>query len=261
MTEDQRERFGSVSPVGYAASKVPEITVYFWITKVLTTGMGEVLSDFLMTRLGAALAVGLSFAALVISLVVQFRVRRYTAGVYWVAVVMVSVFGTMAADVLHGGLGVSYTVSTIGYAIALAVVFAVWYRVERTLSIHSVRTPRREAFYWAAVLVTFALGTAAGDLTSQTLGMGALDSAILFAVVIAVPAVAHGRFGMNSILAFWFAYIVTRPLGASIADWMAYRHGGLGWGQGPVTLAWTLAIACFVIFLGVSRKDVVELAD
>ena len=258
MTEGRTQRSDSVSPLRYAASKVPEATVYFWITKVLTTGMGEVLSDYLATKLGSALAVGLSFAALVISLVVQFRVRRYIAGVYWVAVVMVSVFGTMAADVLHSGLGVPYAVSTAGYAIALAIIFAMWYRMERTLSIHSVRTPRREAFYWAAVLATFALGTAAGDLTSQTLGMGALNSAILFAVVIAVPAVAHGRFGMNSILAFWFAYIVTRPLGASLADWMAYGHGGLGWGQGPVTLGWALAIAGFVVFLGVSRTDVVQ---
>lgn len=224
----------------------------FWVTKVLTTGMGEVLSDFLANNIGPVLAVSLGFAGLVVSLVVQFRVRRYFAGVYWSAIVMVSVFGTMAADALHVGFGVPYTASTACYAIVLAVIFVGWSRAERTLSIHSVHTPRRELFYWAAVLATFALGTAAGDLTATTLGMGYLASTVLFAVIIAVPAIAHRWFGMNAILAFWFAYVVTRPLGASLADWMAAprRSGGLDWGQGPVALGWALAIACLVAYLG-----------
>jgi uncharacterized membrane-anchored protein len=238
-------------------SKVPEVTAYFWITKVLTTGMGETASDFLAHALNPVIAVGLGGVGLVASLAVQFYVRRYTAWIYWTAIVMVSVFGTMAADILHVALGVPYAVSTPAFMVVLAVVFAVWYASEKTLSIHSIHTRRREAFYWAAVLATFALGTAAGDLTAMTMGLGYFGSGVMFAVVIAVPAVAH-RFGLNAIVAFWFAYIVTRPLGASFADWMAVGHsrGGLGLGLGPVTLYWTIAILGFVGYLAVTRKDV-----
>jgi uncharacterized membrane-anchored protein len=240
-------------------SKVPEVTAYFWITKVLTTGMGEATSDYLAHQLGPIIAVGLAGIALVAALALQFSVGRYVAWIYWLAVVMVSVFGTMAADVLHVGLHIPYLVSTPFFMVTLAVVFAVWYKVEGTLSIHSIHTRRREAFYWATVLATFALGTAAGDLTATTMGLGYLGSGIMFAIVIAVPAVAC-RFGLNPIFAFWFAYIVTRPLGASFADWMAVSHkrGGLALGLGPVSLAWTVVIIGFVVFLAVSRRDVAD---
>lgn len=238
------------------ANKVPEVTAYFWIIKVLTTGMGETASDLLAKVLGPVPAVGLGGLALVASLAVQFTVRRYIAWVYWTAVVMVSVFGTMAADVLHVGLGVPYTLSTPFFLIALAAVFALWYAVERTLSIHSIRTRRRETFYWAAVLATFALGTAAGDL-SATMGLGYLGSGVLYAVAICVPALAHRGGALNAVPAFWTAYVITRPLGASLADWMAVGHarGGLGLGLAPVTLAWTVAIVGFVGYLAVSRRD------
>ena len=196
-------------------SKVPEVTVYFWITKVLTTGMGETTSDYLAHRLDPVIAVGLAGVALVASLVLQLCFRRYVAWVYWLAVVMVSVFGTMAADVLHVGLGIPYAVSTGFFTVALGAVFAVWYAVERTLSIHSIRTRRRELFYWATVLTTFALGTAAGDLSATSLRLGYFGSGVVFAVVFAVPALAHWRLRLNAILAFWLAYVVTRPLGAA----------------------------------------------
>ncbi len=239
------------------ANKVPEVTVYFWIIKVLTTGMGETASDYLAHRLGPIPAVGLGGVGLVASLVLQFAVRRYVAWVYWTAIVMVSVFGTMAADVLHAGLGVPYTISTPLFMVALATVFAIWYASERTLSIHTINTRRRETFYWATVLATFALGTAAGDLTA-TIGLGYLGSAVLFAVAICVPALAHGGGILGAVTAFWSAYVITRPLGASIADWMALprSRGGLDWGLGPVTLSWTVAILGFVAYLAVSRRDV-----
>jgi uncharacterized membrane-anchored protein len=238
------------------ASKVPEVTVYFWMIKVLTTGMGETASDLLAHLLGPVPAVALGGLALVASLAVQFTLRRYVAWAYWTAIVMVSVFGTMAADVLHVGLGVPYAVSTPAFLVVLAAVFVLWYMSEGTLSIHSIRTRRREMFYWAAVLATFALGTAAGDLTA-TVGFGYLGSVVLFAAAICVPALAH-RFGaLNAVTSFWTAYVITRPLGASLADWMAVGHprGGLGLGLGPVTLAWTVAIIGFVGFLAVSRRD------
>ncbi|MGW2516146.1 COG4705 family protein [Streptomyces sp. NPDC001617] len=244
-------------PVRRALSKVPEVTVWFWVIKVLTTGMGETASDWLAHLFGPIPAVALGGLALVAALAVQFAVRRYVAWVYWTAIVMVSVFGTMAADVLHVGLGVPYLLSTPFFLVALAAVFALWYGSERTLSIHSIRTRRREVFYWAAVLATFALGTAAGDL-SATLGLGYLGSGVLYAAAIAVPALAHRRGILGPVTAFWSAYVITRPLGASVADWMAVSRarGGLGWGLGPVTLAWTAAILVLVAYLAVSRKDV-----
>ncbi|MFI1761082.1 hypothetical protein ACH41H_03275 [Streptomyces sp. NPDC020800] len=253
---DRRHRSTARTLLGESANKVPEVTVYFWIIKVLTTGMGETASDFLAHRLGPVPAVGLGGLAFAASLVLQFAVRRYVAWVYWTAIVMVSVFGTMAADILHVGLGVPYTLSTPLFMVALAAVFALWYASERTLSIHSIRTRRREAFYWAAVLATFALGTAAGDLTA-TIGLGYLGSVVLFAVAICVPALAHRAGTLGAVTAFWTAYVITRPLGASTADWMALptARGGLDWGLGPVTLSWTVAILGFVAYLGVSRRD------
>ena len=238
-------------------SKVPEVTAFFWIVKALTTAMGESTSDFLVHKLVPEIAVVLGGIGLVVALILQFRARGYVAWRYWLAVAMVGVFGTMAADALHVGLGVPYIASSIFYAVALTAVFAAWYASERTLSIHSIRTPRRELFYWAAVLATFALGTAVGDLTAVTFGIGYLASAVLFAAAIMVPAIGYWRFGLNAILAFWSAYVLTRPLGASIADWLAVSHarGGLDLGTGPVSLALVALIALFVVYLTVTRVD------
>jgi uncharacterized membrane-anchored protein len=238
-------------------SKVPEVTAFFWIVKALTTGMGESTSDFLVHHLVPEIAVVLGGIAFAIALYLQFSTDRYVPWRYWLAVAMVGVFGTMAADVMHVGLGVPYIASTVFYAIVLALVFRTWYRSEGTLSIHSITTERREIFYWAAVLATFALGTAAGDLTAVTFGLGFFGSGLMFAAIIAIPAVGYWRFGMNSILAFWFAYVVTRPLGASFADWLAVSHarGGLELGTGPVSFVLAALIAGFVAYLTVSRKD------
>ncbi len=238
-------------------TKVPEVTAFFWIVKALTTAMGESTSDFLVHSLVPEIAVVIGGIAFVVALYVQFTKDRYVPWAYWLAVAMVGVFGTMCADVLHVGLGVPYVVSTVFYAIVLAAVFRTWYRVEGTLSIHSITTPRRELFYWAAVLATFALGTAAGDFTAVTIGLGYFGSILFFAAVIAVPAVGYFRKAMNPILAFWFAYVVTRPLGASVADWLAVSHarGGLALGTGPVSLAFAAVIAAFVYYLTRSGRD------
>ena len=246
----------------YVASKVPVITVYFWIIKILTTGMGETTSDFLVHRFSPYLAVGVGAVGFAIAMALQFAVRRYVTWIYWLAVVMVSVFGTMAADVTHIVLGVPYLVSTAAFVVILAVTFAVWQASEGTLSIHSIYTPRREVFYWAAVLATFALGTAAGDMMARTLNLGFLDSGIMFAVVFAFPAIARWKLGMNAILAFWFAYVVTRPLGACFADWLAISHalGGVGLGYGLISSALTVLIVGFVGFLAVPGKDLEERA-
>jgi uncharacterized membrane-anchored protein len=252
-----------------SAVRVPAVTVAFWITKGLTTGMGESTSDYLVHLMPPAAAVVIGGIALMAALVLQFAAGRYVPWIYWLTVSMVGVFGTMAADVLHVGLGVPYLVSTVFFAISLALVFALWYKSEKMLSIHSIDTTRREIFYWAAVMTTFALGTAAGDLAAVTLHLGYFASGLMFAVVVAVPAVACHRYGLSSILAFWLAYIVTRPLGASFADWMGVSHarGGLAFGAGPVSLSLAVLIAGFVAYMtdnptseGVAGRDGTEVA-
>jgi uncharacterized membrane-anchored protein len=237
---------------------VPEITVYFWVIKALSTAMGEATSDFLVHRLNPELAVGLGFVGFVVALVLQFSMRRYLAWTYWFGVVMVGVFGTMAADVLHVRFGVPYFASSILYGAVLLAVFVAWHRTEKTMSIHTVNTPRREMFYWASVVATFAMGTAVGDLTATTFHLGYLNSGFVFAGLILVPAVGFRFFGWNPVFSFWFAYVVTRPLGASFADWMGKPKivGGLGWGDGNVALALTAVIFCLVAFLAVTRADV-----
>ncbi len=243
---------------GATARKVPELTAYFWIAKVLTTAMGESTSDFLVHQLDPVVTVGLGAIGLAAVLTVQFCVRRYVAWIYWLAVVMVAVFGTMAADVLHIKFGVPYETSTTLFAVVLAAVFVAWQRTEKTLSIHSIDTVRREAFYWATVMATFALGTAAGDMTATSLHLGYLVSGLLFTGLISVPALAYRFLNLNATLSFWFAYVVTRPLGASFADWMGKGHhvGGLDWGDGPVAVSLTILIVAVVAFLTVTRRDV-----
>jgi uncharacterized membrane-anchored protein len=220
--------------------------------------MGESTSDYLVHRMNPELAVGLGFIGFVAALSLQFSMRRYVAWTYWLGVVMVGVFGTMAADVLHVGFGVPYAVSSALYGVVLLAVFVSWQRTEKTMSIHTVDTPRREAFYWASVVATFAMGTALGDLTAVTFHLGYLTSGLLFAGVIAVPAVGYRRFHWNAIFSFWFAYVVTRPFGASFADWMGKPRGvgGLGWGDGTVAVALTIVIFCLVAFLAVTQADV-----
>jgi uncharacterized membrane-anchored protein len=241
-----------------AMTKVPEITVFFWITKVLTTAMGEATSDFMNAALGPAIAVPIMLVGLTVALKMQFKQPGYNAWTYWLVVVMVSVFGTSAADALHVVLGIAYPVSSTFYLIVLAVIFVAWYRSERTLSIHSIYTRRREKFYWATVLATFALGTASGDFTATSLHLGYLASGVLFASLIALPAVAYWRLGLNSIVTFWFAYVMTRPLGASFADWMDNPHqlGGLALGTGPVALGLTVVMVGFIAYLAITRVDV-----
>jgi len=239
-------------------STVPEVTALFWVVKVLTTGMGETTSDFFVLDFDPVIAVTVGFAVFVAALAVQLAMRRYVPAVYWFAVAAVSVFGTMAADAAHVVLGIPYVASTVALAVALTVILIAWRRVEGTLSIHSITTRRRELFYWATVLITFALGTAVGDLTATALHLGYLASGIVFAVVIAVPAVAFRWLKLNAVVAFWFAYIVTRPLGASFADWMGVptARGGLGWGTGPVSLVLAVIIVVLVTALSVrSSRD------
>jgi uncharacterized membrane-anchored protein len=246
------------TPRAQRALRVPEITAYFWIVKGLSTALGESTSDYLVRVLSPIPAVGLGFVAFVGALVLQFSMRRYVAWTYWLAVVMVGVFGTMAADVLHVGFGVPYVASTALYAIVLAAVYLVWQRTERTLSIHSINTPRREVFYWLAVVATFALGTAAGDMTATTLNLGYDFSIVLFAVVILIPAIGYRWLHWNAIFSFWFAYVITRPLGASVADWLGKPTsvGGVGLGDGAVALVLALLIIGFVVYLAVTRADV-----
>lgn len=240
------------------AAKVPEITAVFWLIKLLTTGMGEAASDFL-AGISLVLAGGLGVIGFVVAMVWQLRTDRYVTGIYWFAVAMIAVFGTMAADGLHVVLGIPYVASTIFYVVVVAAILGWWYRSEGTLSIHSISTARRERFYWATVLATFALGTAAGDLTAASMHLGYLWSTVLFTVVIAVPAVGWWRFRLNPVLAFWFAYIITRPVGASLADWFAKppsKHHGLGYGDGTVTAIATLAIIGLVIYVARTHSDV-----
>lgn len=237
--------------------KVPEITLIFWIAKLLTTAVGESTSDYLVFKINPYIAVTLGAIGLVIALILQFSVPKYIPWVYWLTVTMVAIFGTMAADVLHIQLGIPYILSTIFFAIVLAIVFIVWQKSEKTLSIHSINSRRRELFYWAAILATFALGTAAGDMTAITLGLGYFSSGLLFAALIAIPAFGYWFVGLNEIAAFWAAYILTRPIGASFADWTGKSKavGGLALGDGLVSLVLVILIICFVSYMSFKSKE------
>lgn len=241
-------------------SKVPEITLFFWIIKVLCTTVGETAADYLNETLNLGLT-GTTYvmsSLLILVLVFQFAFRRYIPGIYWLAVVLISVVGTLITDNLVDNMGVSLVTTTIAFAIALALTFTAWYGVEKTLSIHTIYNFRREAFYWLAILFTFALGTAAGDLVAESLAVGYLLSAVLFAALIAAVAVAHLRFKMDGIICFWIAYILTRPLGASIGDLLSQDHsaGGLQLGTVITSVIFLLAILATVAFLAVTRMDV-----
>jgi uncharacterized membrane-anchored protein len=238
------------------APKVPEITLLFWVIKVLTTGMGESMCDF-MGQNSVPVAGAVGVFGIVFALWLQLRSPEYRAPVYWFAVMMVAIFGTMAADAVHI-VGLPYSVTTPFYALVVAAIFFLWHRSEGTLSIHSITTRRRETYYWAAVLATFALGTAAGDLTAIELNLGFLDSAFLFAVVIAVPGLLWWRGALNPITAFWASYVVTRPLGASFADWFGKPRAltGLGLGDGTVSAVALIGFVAGVAYLAVTRSDI-----
>lgn len=237
--------------------KVPEITALFWAVKLLTTAMGESTSDYLVFHINPYVAVSLGFVGFVVALALQFGVRRYVAWIYWLAVTMVAVFGTMAADVLHIQFGIPYLASTALFAVTLVIVFIVWFRTERTLSIHSINSRRRESFYWAAVMATFALGTAAGDMTAVTLNLGYFSSGLLFIGLILIPALLRWLLGLSEVITFWWAYVLTRPLGASFADWFGKSKnvGGRGLGDGTVGLALSVCIVIAVVYMTINRGE------
>jgi uncharacterized membrane-anchored protein len=247
---------GRLVPVPLAA-KVPEVIAVFWLVKVLTTAGGEATSDFLKywgNLRGGATEVALFLAALVL----QFGTRRYRAVAYWFLAFAIAIFGTGVADFLHLDLHISYAGTTALWAAVLAAIFVIWYRSEGTLSIHSVVTQRREAFYWATVFATFALGTALGDFTAMSLNLGYLASGILFGVAIFLPALAWWRFGLNPIAAFWMSYVLTRPLGASFADYIskAQSLSGIGFGDGQTAIVFALAVLALVAYLTIARPDI-----
>jgi uncharacterized membrane-anchored protein len=233
------------------------ITAVFWAVKLLSTAMGEALSDALVHGINQYLAVIAGFVAFCVAMTLQLRARAYSPWTYWFAVGMVAVFGTMAADVLHIGLHVPYIASSVFYLVALAVIFATWYRTEGTLSIHSVYTPRRELFYWLAVLATFALGTAVGDLTAVTWNLGYLGSGVMFAILFALPGLAFLLLRANAVATFWIAYVLTRPLGASFADWLGFPRSahGVGFGHVPTAVVFAVPIVALVAYLSATRLD------
>jgi uncharacterized membrane-anchored protein len=249
---------GTLSSAGpLRLSKVPEITLLFWIIKILTTGTGESASDWLLNRgeglpgLGIMWALVIDFGLFVVAFVLQFAVRRYIPAVYWLAVLAVGIVGTVVADIMHFLVGVPLWGTTGVYAAILAIDFMLWHRSEGTLSVHSIFTVRREVYYWVAVFFTFALGTALGDLTAQVWNLGFFGSIFLFGALMLVPATLHVQSSVNAVFVFWFAYVLTRPLGASIADWLSVppNEGGLGLGSGPVTWVATAVIVALVAYV------------
>ncbi len=247
---------GRVFPAPLAA-KVPEIIFLFWVVKILTTAGGEATSDYLKTY-GNFGGGGTEVALFVIALLLQFATRRYRAFAYWFLAYAIAIAGTGFSDFLHLDVHIPYAGTTILWAVILAAVFWIWQRSEGTLSIHSITTQRREAFYWAVVFATFALGTALGDFTATSLGMGYLASGIFFFVLILIPALAWWRLDLNSITAFWMAYVLTRPLGASFADYISKPHSlsGVGFGDGPTALVFALGVSVLVCYLAIARPDI-----
>jgi len=240
-------------------NKVPAVTIFFWFIKVMGTTVGETAADYLNDTLGLGLnktsiVVGV---ALIVALAFQFRARRYVPAIYWLCVVLISIAGTLMTDNLVDGHGVSLNVTTGGFTIALALTFLGWYLSERSLSIHTIVTSRREAWYWLTILFTFALGTSAGDLVSEKLNLGYWKSGLMFIALIALVAVAYFVFKISEVLAFWMAYILTRPLGASLGDYLLQKpkDGGLGLGTGLTTFSFLAIIVALVTYLTISRAD------
>ena len=251
-----------LDPHGSMLNKVPEITLYFWIIKVLCTTVGETFADYLNMTLGLGLTntTWLMGALLLVALFFEFRSRKYVPGIYWLAVVLLSIVGTLITDNLTDNMGVSLGTSTVAFSALLAITFWVWYAQEKTLSVRSINSRRREIYYWLAILFTFALGTAAGDLVAERLHVGYLLSAVIFAALIAAAAIAHFQFKLNGIAAFWIAYVLTRPLGASIGDLLSQprTEAGLGLGTVVTSALFLAAILALVIYLTVTRRDVID---
>jgi uncharacterized membrane-anchored protein len=238
-------------------AKVPEITVVFWVLKLLTTGMGEAMSDFMGDH-SVPIAGAVGIFGLALALWLQLRQREYRAPYYWFVVMMVAIFGTMSADAIHDGASIGYDVTTPVFAAITAAVFLYWYRTEGTLSIHSITTRRREVLYWITVYCTFALGTAAGDFTASFINIGFGHSIELYAAIMLIPAIGWWRFDLNPIVGFWFAYIITRPLGASFADWFSKPPSisGLNLGDGPVSGVALIVFVALVTWVAIKRIDV-----
>ena len=241
------------------SNKVPEVTIYFWIIKVLATTVGETAADLLGEHLNLSLTsvTYIMSALLIAALFFQFRSRRYVPALYWISVVLISVVGTLITDNLVDNFGISLKVTTAVFTVAMLATFIIWHQSERTLSIHSIRTTKREAFYWSAILFTFALGTAAGDLVAESLSLGYWKSAIMFAVLIGLVTVAWSYVRLNAVLAFWVAYVLTRPLGASLGDYLSQKraNGGLALGTTVTSLIFLVTILAVVAYLTVTGKD------
>jgi uncharacterized membrane-anchored protein len=239
------------------AAKVPEVIFLFWVVKILTTAGGEATSDYLKMY-GNFVGGGLEVLVIVVGVMLQFGTRRYRAFAYWSLAFAIAITGTGVSDFLHLDVHIPYAGTTLLWAVVLAAIFWVWQRGEGTLSIHSITTQRREAYYWATVFATFALGTALGDFTATSLNLGYLDSGILFAIVILIPALARWQFGLNGIAAFWMSYIVTRPLGASFADYISKPKNlsGINFGDGPTAIMFALAVLVLVTYLALARPDI-----
>lgn len=244
-------------------NKVPEVTIFFWIIKILATTVGETAADFLNVNLNLGLTntTFVMCGLLLITMFFQFRSRKYEPGIYWLAVVLISVFGTLVTDNLTDNFGVTLQTTTIIFTLALLAIFVAWYASEKSLSIHFIHTTKRESFYWLAILFTFALGTAAGDLTAEGLNLGYWISALMFAALIAVVTIAHYRFKLNAVLAFWIAYILTRPLGASLGDYLSQPRnaGGIGLGTVGTSAIFLVTILSLVIYLTKTRRDQIPL--
>jgi uncharacterized membrane-anchored protein len=255
----------NVRTIGRAMlNKVPQITLFFWIIKILATTVGETAADFLSTNLkqGLTKTTLIMGALLAIVLFFQFKARSYNPAVYWLAVVLMSIFGTLITDNMVDNFHITLWTSTAVFSVALAVTFAAWYASERTLSIHSIITTKREAFYWLTILFTFALGTAAGDLVAEKLNIGYWKSALIFGAIIGLMYVAQKYLGVNAVLAFWAAYIVTRPLGASIGDYLSQDKaiGGLELGTTVTSVIFLSVILVVVSFVAVTKKDATTIA-
>jgi uncharacterized membrane-anchored protein len=236
---------------------VPEVILLFWVVKILTTAGGEATSDYLKTY-GNFGGGGLEVLVIVVGLVLQFGTRRYRAFAYWSLAYAIAITGTGVSDFLHLDVHIPYAGTTLLWAVILAAIFWLWQRSEGTLSIHSITTQRREAYYWATVFATFALGTALGDFTATSLNFGYLDSGILFGVVILIPALARWQLGLNGIAAFWMSYVITRPLGASFADYISKPKNisGIDFGDGPTAIVFAVAVFVLVSYLAIARPDI-----
>ena len=254
--EGQVPLIGRIFPAP-AAAKVPEVIFLFWVVKIMTTAGGEAASDYFKTWgniKGGGAEIGLFGAALLI----QFSTRRYRAFAYWFLAYAIAIIGCGVSDFLHLDVGIPYAGTTLLWAVILAAIFLLWQHREKTLSIHSITTQQRELFYWSTVFATFALGTALGDFTATSLNLGYLGSGILFGVIILIPALAWWRFNLNAIAAFWMSYVVTRPLGASFADYISKPPSisGIGFGDGPTALVFLIGTLVLVVYLAIARPDI-----